>query len=61
MQVIKMTNQIQEKKMDEKKRTKCERYSRVCGYLRPKRQWNDAKSEEWDRRKFFSVNEQNEN
>jgi len=36
-----------------KERTKCERYSRVCGYLRPKRQWNDAKSEEWDHRQFL--------
>ncbi|MGC9309684.1 MAG: anaerobic ribonucleoside-triphosphate reductase [Candidatus Nanoarchaeia archaeon] len=40
--------------MDEKKRTKCEVYSRVVGYLRPVEQWNDGKQEEFADRKTFS-------
>jgi len=44
--------------MDEemkKKRTKCERYSRVVGYLRPVEQWNEGKQAEFDDRKTFEV------
>ena len=37
--------QILEQHKDE--RTKCERYSRVVGYLRPIDQWNDGKQEEF--------------
>jgi anaerobic ribonucleoside-triphosphate reductase len=37
------------------KRTKCEVYSRVCGYLRPVDQWNEGKQSEWDDRKTFEV------
>lgn len=29
------------------KRTRCETYSRVVGYLRPVNQWNDGKQEEF--------------
>ncbi len=36
-------------------RTKCERYSRVVGYLRPLEQWNDGKQAEWHERKVFRV------
>jgi ribonucleoside-triphosphate reductase len=36
-----------------KKRVKCEVWSRVCGYLRPVQQWNEGKSCEFaDRTKF---------
>ncbi len=28
-------------------KTKCEVYSRVCGYIRPVQQWNDAKVQEF--------------
>lgn len=37
------------------KRTKCEVYSRVCGYLRPVDQWNEGKQAEWEDRKVFEV------
>jgi len=38
--------------------TSCEIYSRVVGYLRPVKQWNDGKREEFKERKLFdrSVN-----
>lgn len=36
-------------------RTKCEVYSRVCGYLRPIQQWNQGKQSEYNDRKLFSV------
>lgn len=36
-------------------RTKCEVYSRVCGYIRPVAQWNEGKAEEFKDRKLFSV------
>lgn len=39
----------------EKKRTKCERYSRVVGYLRPVAQWNEGKQAEWSDRVMFKV------
>lgn len=37
------------------KRTKCERYSRIVGYLRPLQQWNEGKQAEWCDRKVFEV------
>lgn len=39
----------------ETKRTPCEVYSRVVGYLRPVKQWNDGKSAEYDNRKTFKI------
>lgn len=40
----------------EKKRTKCEVYSRICGYLRPVAQWNDGKQAEfYDRKEYNKV------
>jgi ribonucleoside-triphosphate reductase len=41
--------------MQKEKRTKCERYSRVVGYIRPINQWNDGKRAEWDDRKMFKL------
>lgn len=41
----------------ETRKTPCEVYSRVCGYLRPVSQWNDAKQNEFHDRKKFKVNE----
>lgn len=38
------------------KRTSCEVYSRVVGYLRPVQQWNDGKQAEFDNRKTFKIN-----
>ena len=37
------------------KRTHCEIYSRIVGYLRPISQWNDGKAEEFKKRKVFKV------
>ena len=37
----------------QQKRTKCEVYSRVCGYLRPVSHWNDGKQEEFKLRKTY--------
>jgi anaerobic ribonucleoside-triphosphate reductase len=36
-----------------KKRTKCEVYSRIVGYLRPIQQWNEGKQAEWEDRRTF--------
>jgi len=37
------------------KRTKCEVYSRVCGFLRPISQWNEGKQAEWADRITFEA------
>lgn len=34
-------------------RTKCEVFSRVCGYYRPIRQWNEGKVSEFHDRAMF--------
>lgn len=39
----------------ETKRTPCEVYSRVTGYLRPVEQWNDGKQAEFASRVTFKV------
>ena len=36
-------------------RQKCERYSRVVGYLRPVEQWNEGKQQEFNDRKTFKL------
>lgn len=36
------------------KRTKCEVYSRIVGYLRPVSQWNDGKTAEFYKRKTYN-------
>jgi len=33
----------------------CEVYSRVVGYLRPIKQWNSGKREEWSERTKYAV------
>ena len=38
-----------------KLRTKNERHSRIVGYLRPYKQWNDGKQAEWNDRVLFSM------
>lgn len=35
--------------------TPCEVYSRVCGYLRPVKQWNLGKKAEFEQRETYSV------
>ena len=37
------------------KRTKCEIWSRVVGYLRPTSKWNDGKQCEFDDRSSFKT------
>ena len=37
------------------KRTECEVYSRVNGYLRPVSQWNDGKQAEFLNRKNYRI------
>lgn len=39
----------------EAKRTKCDIYSRVVGYVRPVRQWNKGKQSEFKDRKLFKI------
>lgn len=39
----------------ELKRTLCEVYSRVVGYIRPVNQWNDGKQAEYEDRKTFAL------
>ena len=41
----------------EDKRTKCEIYSRVVGYMRPVKQWNLGKQQEFHDRKVFDMKE----
>ena len=37
------------------KRSKCEVYSRIVGYLRPVSQWNDGKREEFAMRAVYDA------
>lgn len=46
---------IEQKKEIEKKRQRCEVYSRICGYMRPVDNWNDSKKAEFFDRKNFKV------
>jgi ribonucleoside-triphosphate reductase len=41
----------------ENKRTECEVYSRVVGYMRPVKQWNLGKQQEFSDRKLFDMKE----
>jgi len=36
-------------------RVPCEVYSRIVGYLRPVRDWNEGKQQEFAERKVFAV------
>jgi hypothetical protein len=49
-----------EKMKDNFERTKCEVFSRVCGYLRPISGYNDGKKSEFHERVNFDVNKKNE-
>ena len=42
----------------EEKRTECEVYSRVVGYMRPVKQWNLGKQQEFEDRKVFDMKEE---
>jgi len=41
------------------KRTLCEVYSRIVGYLRPVSQWNDGKAAEFGKRVTYKVGQGN--
>lgn len=41
------------KKTSEEKRTKCEVYSRIVGYIRPVDNWNPGKVEEFKDRQTY--------
>lgn len=41
--------------MNSEKRTKCERFSRIVGYMRAISQWNKAKVEEFHDRKLYKI------
>lgn len=43
-----------ETKKENKKRTKTQIFSRVCGYLRPVSSYNEGKAEEFKDRKTFT-------
>jgi anaerobic ribonucleoside-triphosphate reductase len=43
--------------MEQQKRTRCEVYSRVVGFLTPISQWNKGKREEFQDRKTFEISE----
>lgn len=43
--------------IDDSLRTKCEVWSRPCGYLRPKSLYNSGKKQEVEERKKFNVTE----
>lgn len=42
----------------ESKRTECEVYSRVVGYMRPVKQWNLGKQQEFSDRRLFDMKEE---
>jgi ribonucleoside-triphosphate reductase len=46
---------LEEKGNLEAKRTECEIYSRVVGYIRPVNQWNDGKKAEYTDRVTFDL------
>lgn len=37
------------------KRTKCERFSRIVGYIRPVSGWNEGKAREFEDRQTFDL------
>ena len=46
--------------MEKEKRTRCEVWSRIVGYMRPIRYWSDGKQAEWEDRKVFTKGLKNE-
>lgn len=50
-----------EKELENVKGTCCEIYSRVVGYFRPIKNWNDGKKEEFKDRKTFIFNKEKNN
>ncbi len=44
-----------EKELINVKGTECEVYSRIVGYFRPVKQWNNGKQEEFSQRVTFEI------
>jgi ribonucleoside-triphosphate reductase len=44
-----------ENKLKEVKGTECEVYSRIVGYFRPVKAWNNGKREEYSQRETFET------
>ncbi|HDQ26845.1 MAG TPA: hypothetical protein ENN43_08900 [bacterium] len=44
-----------EKQLEEVKGSECEVYSRIVGYFRPVKQWNNGKQEEYKDREEFRL------
>ena len=52
---------MEKKAINERKRTKCERYSRIVGYLRPLSEWNVGKQQEFKDRVMFDIKNEKTN
>jgi len=52
---------MEEKNKENKGRTKCNVFTRVCGYLRPTSSFNEGKAAEYKDRKTFTANINNAN
>lgn len=44
-----------ETRLQQVKGTECEVYSRIVGYFRPVKQWNNGKQEEYTQRETFTA------
>lgn len=53
---VKMKVKAKKNEVLKQKRTLCEVYSRVVGYLRPVSQWNSGKEEEFSQRRTYKLN-----
>lgn len=47
--------QVRRDRKKEERRTRCEVFSRVVGYIRPVNTWNDGKTAEFKDRKVFKI------
>lgn len=47
---------VNQKQIPQELRTKCEIWSRPCGYLRPTNLYNKGKKKEIEERKEFKIN-----
>jgi len=50
--------EVKKEEVVKAKRTKCDVYSRVSGYMRPVNSWNVGKQEEFGERKTFKIKEE---
>ena len=50
-----MVDKTKSETLEALKRVPCEVYSRIVGYLRPVRDWNQGKQQEFSERKTYDV------